>query len=717
MDFTLSEPERELVGLCRDFAQGEIAPRAPVAWEEARCPTDLLREMGALGLLGMLIPEEWGGIGMSTVGFVAAMEQIGLADQSVAAAWQAHVTIGSLPLYLFGDDAQRERWLRPLAEGTALGAFGLTEPDAGSDARGITTRAELPRRRLGDQRPQDLHLERRDGHVVRRDPAGPHRRRRPTAPGRGALAGSFVVEKDTPGFSMGPKMRGIGWRGLDTRALFFDDVWVPADQLVGDAGMGLSQFLRTLEVGRISIAALSLSLTQAVLDLATDYARQRVQFGQPISKFQAVQFKLADIATELEAARWLTYRAASLRDAGQPFLKEAAMAKLKASRLAVWAASEAVQIHGGSATCSTRPWRGSTAMPRCSRSARGPTRSSTRSSPAPSAAELAEATSTERRPRAAALLWTDRVACTSVTPLTRPTPRGLSDAERSRRFSRRVVGILEWVHASHASVAVRGCRCEPTRRLLARFITPGSRVLEIGAGRGASPLTLRPVAGDVAVASDISPCAARAQRGRVSLRAGVESAVEGRVVLDVVDLSSIDDASFDARSWCSAGRCLTRSTLPRRRCKGASGSAGRLGNGARQRDVARGLAARAPVGGRRRDVGVRRRDDRHHGSDRRTATRADISAESFREAKIEAMVRRLPCDTDGSVSLQCRSRPATAHVLRPSSGMRSAGRTCWTGEEGAAPRSRVRWTRARTSSSQCEGRDRDSAGSTCPKPR
>ncbi len=158
---------------------------------------------------------------------------------------------------------------------------------------------------------------------------------------------SFVVEKDTPGFTTGPKMRGIGWRGLDTRELFFDDVWVGDDHLVGDPAMGLSQFLRTLEVGRISIAALSLSLTQAVLDLALDYAKQRHQFGQPISKFQAIQFKLADIATELEAARWLTYRAAYLRDTGQPFLKEAAMAKLKASRLAVSAASEAVQIHGG----------------------------------------------------------------------------------------------------------------------------------------------------------------------------------------------------------------------------------------------------------------------------------------------------------------------------------------------------------------------------------
>ncbi len=141
MDFSLTEAEQDLAALCRDFAQKEIAVRAPKAWDDAVCPTDLLREMGALGLLGMLVPEEWGGIGMTTVGFVAAMEQLGLADQSVAAAWQAHVTIGSLPLLLFGNDEQRERWLRPLAEGRVLGAFGLTEPDAGSDARGIQTRA------------------------------------------------------------------------------------------------------------------------------------------------------------------------------------------------------------------------------------------------------------------------------------------------------------------------------------------------------------------------------------------------------------------------------------------------------------------------------------------------------------------------------------------------------------------------------------------------
>jgi alkylation response protein AidB-like acyl-CoA dehydrogenase len=343
VDFSLTEAESDLAAMCRDFAQKRIAHRAPDAWDASVCPTDLLREMGQLGLLGMLIPEEWGGIGMSTVGFVAAMEQLGMADQSVAAAWQAHVTIGSLPIYLFGDDAQRGRWLRPLAEGRALGAFGLTESDAGSDARGIRTKAE---RRDGgwlingaktfiSNAGTDMSF----GVTLLARTSG--------ADGEAPKFASFIVEKDTTGFTMGPKMRGIGWRGLDTRELYFDDVWVPNDQLLGDPEMGLSQFLRTLEVGRISIAALSLSLTQAVLDMATEYSQQRVQFGKPISSFQAIQFKLADIATELEAARWLTYRAASLRDCGQPFLKEASMAKLKASRLAVSAASEAVQIHGG----------------------------------------------------------------------------------------------------------------------------------------------------------------------------------------------------------------------------------------------------------------------------------------------------------------------------------------------------------------------------------
>ena len=342
MDLSMTEAENDLVELCRSFAEREIAKRAPAAWERAECPPDLLREMGELGLLGMLVPEEWGGIGMSTVGFVGALEALGHADQSVAAAFQAHVTIGSVPLLRFGTDEQRQRWLRPLAEGRALGAFGLTEPDAGSDTRGISTRAERQdggwlingRKAFISNAGTDMSF---GVTVLARTGEGE----------RGPRFGSFVVERDTPGFTMGPKLRGIGWRGLDTRELYFDDVFVPDDHLVGDPDLGLGQFLGTLEVGRISIAALSLSLTQAVLDLSLAYAAERQQFGQPIGKFQAIQFKLADIATELEAARWLTYRAAWLRDTGRPFLKEAAMAKLKASRVAAWAASEAVQIHGG----------------------------------------------------------------------------------------------------------------------------------------------------------------------------------------------------------------------------------------------------------------------------------------------------------------------------------------------------------------------------------
>jgi len=234
VDFALTDDERGLADLCRDFAQREIAARAPAAWDEARCPTDLLREMGELGLLGILIPEKWGGIGMSTVGFVAAIEQIGLADQSVAAALQAHLTIGSLPLYLFGNDAQRERWLRPLAEGRALAAFGLTEPEAGSDTRAIKTRAE----------PHDGGW-RINGAKTFISNAGTDMSfgvtvlARTTDGEKGPRFGAFVVEKDTPGYTMGPKMRGIGWKGLDTRELFFDDVWVPEEHLVGDPELGV----------------------------------------------------------------------------------------------------------------------------------------------------------------------------------------------------------------------------------------------------------------------------------------------------------------------------------------------------------------------------------------------------------------------------------------------------------------------------------------------
>jgi alkylation response protein AidB-like acyl-CoA dehydrogenase len=343
VDFSLHEDEVALQQLARDFAAKEIRPHAARYWDEERCPTEVLRRMGDLGLLGLLVPEEWGGAGVSTVGFVAAMEQLGHADQSIAAAWQAHVTIGSLPLLLMGTDAQKDRWLRPLAEGRALGAFGLTEPGAGSDAAAIKTRAEKVdggwllngQKAFISNAGTDMSF----GVTVLARTGEDDR-------GRPSFA-SFVVERDTAGYTQGPKMRGIGWRALDTRELFFDDVFVPDDQLLGDSGAGLGQFLRTLDVGRISIAALSTSLAQAVFDLALDYAKTREQFGVPISKHQAIQFKLADLATEIEACRWLTYRAAALRDAGEPFGKVAAMAKLRASKTAMHAATEAVQIHGG----------------------------------------------------------------------------------------------------------------------------------------------------------------------------------------------------------------------------------------------------------------------------------------------------------------------------------------------------------------------------------
>lgn len=336
----LSDEEASVRDLCREFAAGEIAPHAARWWNEERCPTELLRAMGKLDLMGLLVPETDGGTGLSTVGLVAALYEIGMVDQSIAAAWQAHLTIGSLPLLLFGTEAQRERWLRPLAAGERLGSFGLTEPGAGSDAAGVRTQA----------RPDNGGW-RLDGTKTFISNAGTDMSLGPVVLARtgddGGRYGAFLVESGTPGYSHGPKLRGIGWHALDTRELSFDGVMLAEDHLIGDSERGLSHFLSALAVGRITIATLGISLAAAVLDLALAYAKERKQFGQPLSKFQAIQFKLADIAAQLEAVRLLVFHAARLRDAGRPFGKEAAMAKLLSSQLAVRAASEAVQIHGG----------------------------------------------------------------------------------------------------------------------------------------------------------------------------------------------------------------------------------------------------------------------------------------------------------------------------------------------------------------------------------
>jgi alkylation response protein AidB-like acyl-CoA dehydrogenase len=338
----LTAEEAAVRDLCRDFAAAEIAPHAADWWQAERCPVELFTKMGELGLMGLLVPEEEGGAGLSTVGLVAGLFEVGKADQSVAAAWQAHLSIGSLPILLFGRPEQRERWLAPLASGQKLGSFGLTEPNAGSDAAGIRTTAV--RQSDGSWRMNgsktfisnawtDISL----GPVVLAR----------TVDGETTGTGAVLVEKGTPGFTAGPKLRGIGWHALDSRELTFEDVALTDEHLIGDAERGLPQFLAALAVGRITVATLGISLTAAVLELALDYAKQRQQFGRPLSKFQAIQFKLADIAAELEAVQLLVYHAARLRDAGRPFDKEAAMAKLLSSELAVRAASEAVQIHGG----------------------------------------------------------------------------------------------------------------------------------------------------------------------------------------------------------------------------------------------------------------------------------------------------------------------------------------------------------------------------------
>jgi alkylation response protein AidB-like acyl-CoA dehydrogenase len=337
VDTDLTPEESSLRDLVRDFAEGEVAPNAQRWWDEGRCPVELFLQMGRLGLMGLLVPEEFEGTPLSTVGLVAAMEELGQVDQSVAAAWQAHLTIGTLPLLHFGSTPLKDRYLVPIARGECLAGFGLTEPDAGSDASRISTKASKTA----------------DGWRISGQKAFISNVGTDISYGVALLArcdvgfASFVVPRGAAGFSLGDKVRGIGWRSLDTRPLFFDDVLVDDEHLIGSAGQGLRQFLSVLDVGRITIAALSVSLATAMLKRSLEYAHARVQFGSPLANFQAIQFKLADMATELEAARLMTYSAAKRRDLGRPFHKEAAMAKLKASRVAVAAASEAVQIHGG----------------------------------------------------------------------------------------------------------------------------------------------------------------------------------------------------------------------------------------------------------------------------------------------------------------------------------------------------------------------------------
>jgi short-chain 2-methylacyl-CoA dehydrogenase len=338
MDFDLS-PEHELLrATVREFAEERVAPVAEELDREHRFPYDLVAELAELGLMGIPIPEEYGGAGADTLAYAIAIEELTRIDSSVAITVAAHTSLGTMPIFLFGSDEQKERWLPDLASGQRLGAFGLTEPGAGSDAGATQTRADL-----------------RDGQWVVNGSkifitnAGTDITWGVTITARTGEdeISNVVVPNGTTGYEISPPMEKLGWRASDTRELSFSDAAVPEDHLLGPRGEGFRQFLEILDGGRISVAAMGVGLAQGAYDLAFRYAKEREQFGGPIARFQSVRFKLADMATEIEAGRQLVYKAAWLKDQGRPFATEAAMAKLYTGLLSNRAANDALQIHGG----------------------------------------------------------------------------------------------------------------------------------------------------------------------------------------------------------------------------------------------------------------------------------------------------------------------------------------------------------------------------------
>jgi alkylation response protein AidB-like acyl-CoA dehydrogenase len=338
VDLDLTQ-EHELVrSTVREFAEQRVAPVAEELDREGRFPYELVAELSELGLMGMTIPEEYGGAGADTVSYAIAVEELTRIDSSVAITVAAHHSLGTLPIYYYGTEEQKREWLPELASGKKLAAFGLTEAGAGSDAGNTRTTAEL-----------------RDGRWVINGSkmfitnAGTDITACVTITartGEGEIS-NIVVPNGTPGYEIAAPMQKLGWRASDTRELSFEDVAVPEGNLLGPRGEGFKQFLEILDGGRISVASMGVGLAQGAYDLAYAYSKEREQFGKPIAKFQAVQFALADMATEIEAGRALVYKAAWLKDQGRPFAREAAMAKLYTGLLSNRAANAALQIHGG----------------------------------------------------------------------------------------------------------------------------------------------------------------------------------------------------------------------------------------------------------------------------------------------------------------------------------------------------------------------------------
>jgi short/branched chain acyl-CoA dehydrogenase len=338
MHFDLPDDDRLLQQTVRDFAEQEIAPVAEELDREKRFPYEIVAKMGELGWMGIPFPEDVGGAGGTTLQYALAVEELTRVDSSVAITMCAHTSLGTQPIHLFGSPEQRERYLPDLCAGRKLAAFGLTEPEAGSDAGNTRTGARLDDGEwVIDGAKQFITNAGTDisGHVAITARTGEDE------------ISNIVVENGTPGYEQGTPYRKMGWNASDTRPLTFTDCRVPEENLLGPRGQGFRQFLHILDIGRIGVAAMGVGLAQGALDQALAYAKERRAFGQPISKFQAIQAKLADMATEIEAARLLTYKAAFLKDQARNFTLTAAQAKLKTGRLAVRAAEEAVQIHGG----------------------------------------------------------------------------------------------------------------------------------------------------------------------------------------------------------------------------------------------------------------------------------------------------------------------------------------------------------------------------------
>jgi short-chain 2-methylacyl-CoA dehydrogenase len=338
VNLDLTEEQELIRRTVRDFAERRVAPVAEELDREARFPYELVDELAELGLMGMTIPDEYGGTGADTVSYAIAIEELTRVDSSVAITVAAHHSLGTLPIYYYGSEEQRREWLPELASGKKLAAFGLTEPGAGSDAGATRTRAEL-----------------RDGAWVINGSkifitnAGTDITACVTITAQTADGeiSNIVVPNGTPGYEVSGPMKKLGWRASDTRELSFKDCVVPEGNLLGERGKGFQQFLEILDGGRISVAAMGVGLAQGAYDLAYAYAKERHQFGRPIAEFQAVQFRLADIATEIEAGRNLVYKAAWLKDQDREFAREAAMAKLYTGELSNRAVNWALQIHGG----------------------------------------------------------------------------------------------------------------------------------------------------------------------------------------------------------------------------------------------------------------------------------------------------------------------------------------------------------------------------------